>query len=134
MEVWMRTFRHLVATALIIGIGSTSAFAQRRHVVGQAALAGAVRAHAAAQDQNRAVVLEALGRPEVQQVAGTTGIDLGQLRAAVGTMSTSELERAAASAQHVNRTLVGGASTVTISTTTIIIGLLVLILLVVAVD
>lgn len=130
----MRTFRHLVATALIIGSGSTSSFAQQRHVVDPSALDGTVRAHAAAQGHNRAIVLEALGRPEVRQVAGTTGIDLGQLMAAVGTMSPSELERAAASAQQVNATLVGGASTVTISTTTIIIGLLVLILLIVALD
>lgn len=130
----MRTFRHLVATALIIGIGSSAAFAQQRHVVDPAALAGTVRAHAAAQDQDRAAVMDALAKPEVQRVAGKTGLDLDRLKAAVGTMSPSDLERVATSAREVNQTLVGGASTVTISTTTIIIGLLVLILLIVALD
>ncbi len=130
----MRTCRHLVATAMIIGIGSTPAFAQQRHIVDPAALAGTVHAHAAAQDRNRAVVLDALGKPDVQRIAGRTGIDLDRLKAAVATMSPSDLARAAASAREVNETLVGGASTVTISTTTIIIGLLVLILLIVALD
>jgi hypothetical protein len=47
-------------------------------------------------------------------------------------MSPSELARVAAQAREAEQGLAGGASTVTISTTTIIIGLLVLILLIVA--
>jgi hypothetical protein len=133
-EVWMRTFRHLVAAAVIVGIGGTSAVAEQRHVVDAAAIAGAVQNHLTAEERNRSAVLEALARPEVARVAGATGTDLGRLRASVGTMSPADLERAAASAREVNQSLIGGASTVTISTTTIIIGLLVLILLIVALD
>lgn len=134
----MRLLRHLVAAALVVGPGSPSAFAQQRHVVDAAALAGAVRQHADVQDTNRRVVRDTLTRPEVQRAAGAAGIDLGRVAANVDTMSSDDVARAAAAARDVNqaldRSMVGGASTVTISTTTIIIGLLVLILLIVALD
>ena len=83
---------------------------------------------------DRAAIREALGRPEVQSLANKTGIDVDRLSAAVNTMSDADAQRAADAAREVNQSLVGGASTVTISTTTIIIGLLVLILLIVALD
>ncbi len=131
----MRTFPHLVAAVLILGLGSSSsALAQQRHVVDPASIAGAVRQHVDGQEQDRAAVREALARPEVQSIAAKTGIDINRLSSAVSTMSASDLERSAAAAREVNRSLVGGASTIVISTTTIIIGLLVLILLIVAVD
>ena len=63
-----------------------------------------------------------------------TGIDVDRLSAAVSTMSVADAERAADAARQVNDSLVGGASSVTISTTTIIIALLVIILLIVALD
>ena len=47
-------------------------------------------------------------------------------------MDASEVAQVAAQARTANETLAGGQSSVTISTTTIIIGLLVLILLIVA--
>lgn len=99
-----------------------------------AAIASEVGRHVAKQDADRAAVREALSRPKVREVAAKTGIDLNRLTAAVDTMNGSALERAADAARHVNQSLVGGQSRVTISTTTIIIGLLVLILIIVAVD
>jgi hypothetical protein len=134
MEVSMRTFRHLVAAALMFGIATAPALAGERHLVDSTALATAVRAHASAQDRQRAAVLDTLSRPEVQGVARSAGFDDAELSDAVKTLSPAQLERVAVSAGAVNDALVGGASTVTISTTTIIIGLLVLILLIVAVD
>lgn len=134
----MRTLRHLVAAVLIIGLTSSSAFAQQRHVVDSASLAGAVRQHAAAQEQDRTVLHDTLARPDVQRAASAAGIDLNRIGASVDTMSADDAARAAAAARDVTQALdqsmVGGASTVTISTTTIIIGLLVLILLIVALD
>ncbi|MGE3176699.1 MAG: hypothetical protein AB7O32_04480 [Vicinamibacterales bacterium] len=130
----MRTFRHLVAAALMFGIATAPALAGERHLVDSTALATAVRAHASAQEQQRSAVLETLSRPEVQGVARSAGFDTTELSDAVKALSPAQLGRVAVSAGAVNDALVGGASTVTISTTTIIIGLLVLILLIVALD
>lgn len=138
----MRLFRHLVAAALVVvgngGIGSSSVFAQQRHVVDPASMAGTVRAHVAAQDDDRATIQSALARPDVRRAAEAAGVDLHRLSAAVNTLAADDLGRTATAVRDVNAaldaSLVGGASTVTISTTTIIIGLLVLILLIVALD
>lgn len=133
----MVTFRHVVAAALVIAVATPSAYAQGRHVVDAASVARLAREHAAAQQQDRAAVRDALARPEVQRVAAAAGINLDQVTAAVDTLAASDLARAASAAHEVNQSLdqsphVGGASSVTLSTTTIIIGLLVLILLIVA--
>jgi len=77
-------------------------------------------------------IREALERPEVQALASKLGLDLNRATAAVDTMSGSDLEKAAQSAQQVNDQLVGGASNVVISTTTLIIILLLVIILIVA--
>lgn len=135
----MRMLRHLVAAVLVVAFGTSSPFAQQRHVVDPASLAGTVRQHAETQDADRALVRQTLGRPAVQLAATAAGIDLARLTSAVNTLSSEDVSRAAAAARDANRSLeadalVGGASTVTISTTTIIIGLLVLILLIVALD
>jgi hypothetical protein len=131
MEVSMRTFRQLLVALLVVVTAlSPVTFAQERHVIDSAAMAGAVSQHAARQDAGRATVREALNRPEVRQVAEKIGIDLARLNAAVETLSGADLERAAGAARQVNDSLVGGASTIVISTTTIIIALLLIILIV----
>jgi hypothetical protein len=129
----MRTLRQLLVAPLVaVTALSSVAFAQERHVVKPAALAGAVSQHLAKQDADRAVVLEALSRPEVRELAAKTGIDLTRANVAVDTMSGANLERAAGAARQVNDSLVGGATTIVISTTTIIIALLILIIVLVA--
>jgi hypothetical protein len=130
----MRTFRHLLVPALITALGSSPVQAAQRHVVDSQSIADAVRQHSDSQDQARNDVREALARSEVQALASRTGIDVSRLSTAVGTMTGTDLERAAEAARDVNQALVGGASTVTISTTTIIIALLVIILIIVAVN
>jgi hypothetical protein len=131
----MRTLRQmLVAVLVVVTALSPVTFAQERHVVDPAQMAGAVSAHAASQDADRAAVREALNRPEVRQVAERFGIDLAQANAAVDTLSGTDLERAASAARNVNESLVGGASTVVISTTTIIIVLLLVLLIVLIAD
>jgi hypothetical protein len=102
--------------------------------VDPAAISSAVAQHVIDQDADRAAVHEALGRPEVRDVAARTGVSLDTLTAAVDTMAGSDLQRAAEAAREVNQSLVGGQSRLVISTTTIIIILLLVILIVVAVD
>ena len=87
-----------------------------------------------ADDANRKIVQDVLGRSEVREVAAKAGLDLERARQAVATLSGAELQEVAAQAQRVENSLAGGASTLVISTTTIIIILLIVILLVVAVD
>jgi hypothetical protein len=134
MEDSMATIRKLLVLPLmVLMMASSTAFAGQQHVVPPGQLAAAVADHVAKQDANRAVVHEALARPEVQQVAASVGLDLTRASAAVDTMSAADLERAASAARDVNQQLVGGATTVVITTTTIIIILLLIIILVVAV-
>jgi hypothetical protein len=124
----------MVAVPLVFILSvSVPAFAQERHVVSPSTLSQTVAAHLAQQDADRAVIHEALNRPEVREVAQKSGVDLDRINASVDTLSGSTLADVAGAAQRVNHTLVGGASTVVISTTTIIIALLVVILIVVAV-
>ena len=108
--------------------------AQSTHVAPQAALDAALQQHVAASAADRAAVLRLLDRAEVKAAAGQAGIDLRDVSAAVATLDGEQLAAVSAQAQQVNDALAGGQSRVVISTTAIIIGLLVLILLVVALD
>src|ERR1700730_13140573 len=111
----------LVFPLVVLMMASSSAFAGQQHLVNPSQLAAAVADDAAKQDTNRAIVREALERPEVQAVASKLGLDLSRATAAVETLSGADLDKAANAAHQVNEQLVGGASTVVISTTTIII-------------
>jgi hypothetical protein len=124
----------LLVVVLAGSVLSSTAFAQERHVVDPAAIASTVAQRVLEQDADRAAVREALGRPEVRDVAARAGVSLDRLAAAVETIDGSALERAGEAARDVNRSLVGGQSRLVISTTTIIIILLLVILIVVAVD
>lgn len=126
----MKTLRSLTALVMALGIAGSAA-AQDRHVVSPLALSQAVSEHVTAQDTQRAAIQATLSRPEVAAVARTAGIDLETLKAGVATMDASALADVATRADLVDQSLVGGASTVTISTTTIIIVLLVVILILV---
>jgi hypothetical protein len=75
-----------------------------------------------------------LDHPEVKSVAGRAGIDLRSVANAVAILDANDLAAVAAQAQQVEQALAGGQSRVVISTTAIIIGLLVLVLLIVALD
>jgi hypothetical protein len=125
--------RFLVFPAVALLVASSSAFAEEQHAVPPSQLASTIAGHVAQQDANRAAIHEALARPEVQAVASSIGIDLARATAAVDTMSSADLQRAASAAQQVNQQLVGGASTIVISTTTIIIALLLIIILIIAI-
>jgi hypothetical protein len=134
MEVSMRTFRKLVTALLVPMISFASpAFAQEQHAVTPAMLAAAVNQHVADQDASRAVVREALNRPEVREMAANAGVDLQRIAPLAETLTGSDLQRASAAAQQVNQALAGGA-TVVITTTTLIIVLLLVLLILVAIN
>ena len=130
----MRLLRKcLVGLLVLLTASSSSAYGQNRHVVRSASIAGAVDAHVASQNADRAAIRETLERPEIRDLATRVGIDLDHVTESIGTLSGADLENAASAARQVNEELVGGASSVTLSTTTIIIVLLAVILIIVAV-
>jgi len=104
------------------------------HIAGQAVLDAAVQEHARATDRDREAVRLFLQRADVRAIAGKSGIDIRRAESAVAAMDASEVANMAAQARAASETLAGGQGSVTISTTAIIIGLLVLILLIVALN
>jgi len=107
--------------------------AAQTHIAGQPVLDAAVQQHARATERDRDTARLFLQRADVKAIAGNYGVDIRRAESAVAAMDASELAHVAAQAREVDEALAGGESKVTISTTTIIIGLLVLILLIVAV-
>jgi hypothetical protein len=79
----------------------------------------------------RASVQKVLGRSEVRAVAARAGLDLDRALAGVSVLSGEELRTVANQALRVDEALAGGSSVV-ITSTALIIGLLVLIILLVA--
>lgn len=108
------------------------AAAQQTHVVDQAAIEKDISERASEDDANRAAILELLQCPEVRELAGKIKVDLQQAEGAVATLEGDELAELASMAREAESGLSGG-DTITLSTTTIIIGLLVVILLIVAI-
>jgi len=108
--------------------------AQVRHAVDPSHLSDVVAEHAAGDEADRAVVREALARPDVREVASRLGVDAARLDRAAGLLTGDDLVRAADAARQVNEGLVGGQSAVVLSTTTVIIILLVVIVIVAVAD
>jgi hypothetical protein len=108
--------------------------AQASHAATRSAIDTALQQHLSSADADRADVLRVLEHSAVQEVAGRVGIDLRRASAAVTTVEGEDLGRLAEQARQTERALAGGQSRVVISTTALIIGLLVLILLIVALD
>src|SRR5262245_41117790 len=118
----MPTCRSLVALSLsLLMFLSSSASAGQQHVVAPSQVASAVEDRVAQQDADRASIAEALARPEVRRAAEAIGVDMSRVETAARTLAGADLERAAQAARDVNDDLVGGASSVTIGTTTLII-------------
>ena len=123
----------LTSVVLVLLVAVSPVYGQSPHSAPAAALDAAVREHVASRAADRETVQRLLTRPEVQAVAGDAGIDLRRVEGAVATLDDSTLTEVAAQARQVEQALAGGQSRITISTTAIIIGLLVLILIIVAV-
>ena len=129
----MRTLVSIVVVTLLFVAVASPVHAQASHAAPQSVLDAAVQAEVATGAADREAVERLLDRPEVRAVAGDLGLDLRRVQSAVKTLDQQQLSEVAAQASQVERALAGGQSSVTISTTMIIIGLLVLILLIVAV-
>jgi len=132
-EMAMRGIRISVIALLCAFSVSPSVSAQQRHAADQAILDQVVADHVQQAGDDREAILRVLEFEQVRELAGRVGLDLKHAEAAVTTLNDVELGVIAAQARTVNDALVGGQSHITISTTVIIIGLLVLILIIVAV-
>ena|SRR5437867_11678396 len=128
----MRTTVSALILFLSIVITQPPVMAQAPHAASQSAIDAALQEHAAAAQADRDAVLRVLQHSEVARLASVIGLDLTRATSAVATLEGRELADLAARAREVDHALVGGQRSITISTTMIIIGLLVLILLVVA--
>lgn len=126
----MRTIVSILALLLCVAIAAPRVGAQSSHVASQAAIDEALQQHLSAVQADRDVVLRLLERPDVRALAGDLGLDLQRARAAISTLEGRELGELAARARAIDEALAGGQSSVTISTTLLIIGLLVLIILI----
>ena len=89
--------------------------------------------HVRQKADDREAIRRLLEIERVREVAKGAGVDLRRAETAVAALDDAEVGLIAAQARAVNDVLAGGQSTVTISTTVIIVGLLVLILLIVAI-
>ncbi|MGD8868969.1 MAG: PA2779 family protein [Gemmatimonadales bacterium] len=124
----MKHYRTLVLSPLLFAICATPALGQEDHVVSTSELRAAVVEQAANSDRDRDAVLRVLARDEVRAVADQVGVDLSRAEDAVATLDGPELQRLADRSRTVEKALVGGDAIV-ISTTAVIIGLLVLIVI-----
>jgi hypothetical protein len=120
----------LVAFSLVSLVRSVEA--QEPHVAAQSALDQALQQHAASSVADREAVLRLFDRAEVKALAGEVGLDLQGATRAVSMLDAAELAELAAQARQAEQGLVGGQSSITLQTTWIIIGLLLIILLIVA--
>lgn len=112
-------------------VPALAADAQEAHVADQAAIEKAISERSNEDDANREAIRELLRRPEVRELAGKVKLNLQHAETAVATLQGDELTELASLAREAESRLSGGEK-ITISTTTIIIGLLVLILIIVA--
>jgi hypothetical protein len=129
----MRKATSILAVLLTLVTAAPRVHAQSSSAA-QAVLDAAVREHLSSAASDRAAVTRVLQHPDVKAVAGRMGIDLGTAHEAISTLDGQQLQALTAQASQVEQALAGGQSKVVISTTAIIIGLLVLILLIVALD
>jgi hypothetical protein len=130
----MRLSLTLLVIVMLGCMAAAPAHAQTLHAAPQAALDAALQEHVAAVDADREVVRRVLAHPAVQEQARALGLDLRQAAGAVATLGDDELAELASRAGQVEDALAGGQSRITLSTTAIIIGLLLLILIIVAVS
>ena len=128
----MRTPALLVALVFSFVATVSPAGAQTSHSAPQSAIDAALQQKVSTGTADRETVLRLLDRPEVQAVAGDAGLDLRRAKDAIATIDGPELSQLAAQASQVEQSLAGGQSRITINTTLLIIGLLVLVLLILA--
>src|SRR5688572_22565577 len=128
----MRTSALLVALVFSLVATAPPAGAQTSHSAPQSAIDAARQQKLSSGFAERETGLRLLDRPEVQAVAGRAGSWLRGAKGAVSTLNGQQLTEVAAQASQVEQALAGGQSRITINTTLLIIGLLLLIVLILA--
>jgi hypothetical protein len=119
--------------ALLFALVTWLPVSAQQHVADQVTLDQVVADHVRQKADDREAIRRVLEIQQVREVMEGAGLDLKRAETAVASLDDAEVGIIAAQARAVNDALVGGQSKVTISTTVIIIGLLVLILLIVAI-
>ena len=125
-RIWTSVLALLFALTLSLPVSA------QQHVADQATLDQVVADHVRQKADDREAIRRVLENQQVREVVEGAGLDLKRAETAVATLDDAEVSLIAAQARAVNDVLAGGQSTVTLSTTVINIGLLVLILLIVA--
>jgi hypothetical protein len=103
---------------------STSPVWAQQHILDSSMLQQAVAATRATDEANRQVVQRVLSRSDVSRVAEAMGLDVKDARSALGTMTSAELADLAQPARALEADLAGGATTITISITTLLLVLI----------
>jgi hypothetical protein len=119
----------LVALFCILTL-APRAHAQSAHAAQPSAIDEVLQQHVDSAAADGAVVQRVLEQPAVRELAGELGLDIRRAQAAVATLDPAQLAELAARADAVDRALTGGQGSITVSTTLLIIGLLVLIILI----
>ena len=119
--------------AMLFALAISLPLSAQQHAADQATLDQVVADHVRQKADDREAIRRVLEIQQVREVAEGAGLDLRRAETVVAALDDAEVGLIAAQARAVNDALAGGQSTVTISTTVIIIGLLVLILLIVAI-
>ena len=129
----MRKYIGVMTAVFVLLVAAPVASAQTPHVASPAALDAAVAQRVQASQADRLAVEQLLERADVKAVAQGAGIDIRAVSAAASAIDAQQLAQVATQARAIDQSLVGGQSKVTINTTLLIVGLLVLILIIVAV-
>ena len=126
----MRTFVSALVVLFCIFTLAPRAHAQSAHAAPPSAIDQALQQRVDSVEADRALVQRVLEQPAVRALAGELGVDVRRAQSAVATVDPAQLAELAARANAVDQALAGGQSSITISTTLLIIGLLVLIILI----
>ena len=132
MKAPMKRTLELAFVVLLTFALPATGFAQaQEHAASAETLDEIVVEHADSEEAERAELRAFLERPEVREVADEAGIDIRTAENAVASLSSEEIAGLSGEFAAAKADLAGG-DTVVISTTAIIIGLLVLILILAA--
>ena len=108
---------------------SSAALALQRHIVDSAAMAQAVAAQAAVDQQNRDAVLGLLQRTEVREMADRLGLTVTRAETAISTLDSAQLAQLAGQARAADAQLAGGSQTIVISLTTLLLIIIIVLLI-----
>lgn len=126
----MKRSTPVILAALLVVTLPALARAQE-HAAPTQTLDAIATSHAAESGAERAELRAFLERPEVREIAENGGVDIKTAQAAVAALDADDLNRLSGHLTEAQAALAGG-DTIVISTTAIIIGLLVLIVILVA--